>query len=62
MKILISESEIKKRVKALGERITADYKGKKPIFIGILNGCYVFMADLLRCIDQQVEVDFLACL
>jgi hypoxanthine phosphoribosyltransferase len=58
MKILISESEIKKRVKALGERITADYKGKKPIFIGILNGCYVFMADLLREVELDAEVDF----
>ena len=58
MKILISESEIKKRVKALGKKITADYKDKKPIFIGILNGCYVFMADLLREVELDAEVDF----
>jgi len=58
MKLLISESEIKKRVKALANKINEDYKGKKPIFVGILNGCYVFMADLLREIDLDIEVDF----
>ena len=58
MKLLISESEIKKRVKLLAKKINEDYKGKNPIFIGILNGCYVFMADLLREIELDVEVDF----
>ena len=58
MKLLISESEIKKRVKTLANKINEDYKGKKPIFIGILNGCYVFMADLLREINLDIEVDF----
>jgi len=58
MKLLISESEIKKRVKTLANKINKDYKGKKPIFVGILNGCYVFMADLLREIDLDIEVDF----
>ena len=58
MKLLISESEIKKRVKNLANKINEDYKGKKPVFVGILNGCYVFMADLLREINLDVEVDF----
>ena len=58
MKLLISESEIKKRVKLLANKINEDYKGRNPIFIGILNGCYVFMADLLREIELDVEVDF----
>ena len=58
MKLLISESEIKKRVKVLANKINEDYKGKNPIFIGILNGCYVFMADLLREIELDVEIDF----
>ena len=57
MKLLISENEIKDRVETLGKKITKDYKGKKPIFIGILNGCYVFMADLLREVELDVEVD-----
>ena len=58
MKLLVSEEDIKKRVKELAEQITEDYKDKSPIFIGILNGCYVFMADLLREINLDVEVDF----
>ena len=58
MKLLVSDEDIKKRVKQLAEQITEDYKDKSPIFIGILNGCYVFMADLLREINLDVEVDF----
>jgi len=58
MKLLVSEEDIKKRVKELAKQITKDYRDKSPIFIGILNGCYVFMADLLREIDLNVEVDF----
>ena len=58
MKLLISESQIKKRIKVLANKINEDYEGKNPIFIGILNGCYVFMADLLREIELDVEVDF----
>ena len=59
MKLLISETEIKERVKILGKQITEDYKDKSPIFVGILNGCYVFMADLLREVRLDIEVDFL---
>ena len=58
MKLLLSESEIKKRVKELADTISDDYKDKSPIFIGILNGCYVFMADLLRELSIGVEIDF----
>ncbi|MBS58208.1 MAG: hypoxanthine phosphoribosyltransferase [Chloroflexi bacterium] len=58
MKLLLSESEIKKRVKELADKISKDYKNKTPIFVGILNGSYVFMADLLRELSIQVEVDF----
>ena len=58
MKLLLSESKIKKRVKELADTISNDYKDKSPIFIGILNGCYVFMADLLRELSIGVEIDF----
>ena len=58
MKLLIPENEIKDRVKTLGKKITKDYKTESPIFIGILNGCYVFMADLLREVSLDTEVDF----
>ena len=58
MKLLLSESDIKKRVKELADQISVDFKDKTPIFVGILNGSYVFMADLLRELNIQVEVDF----
>ena len=58
MKLLLSESDIKKRVKELADQISVDFKDKTPIFVGILNGYYVFMAELLRELSIQVEVDF----
>ena len=58
MKLLISKEDIKKRVKELANKISKDYKDKSPIFVGILNGCYVFMADLLREVSIDTEIDF----
>ena len=59
-KILISEEELKSRVSALGQEITAGYAGKSPVFIGVLKGCFIFMADLLRCVELPCELDFMA--
>ncbi len=58
--ILISEDQIQQKVKELGKQITRDYKGKDPILVGVLNGAVIFMADLMRCIDIPIEVDFMA--
>lgn len=54
----ISEERIKDRVQELAAQINADYKGKIPIFIGILNGSFIFLADLIREITVDCEVDF----
>jgi hypoxanthine phosphoribosyltransferase len=43
----------------LGAAITADYAGKNPLLIGVLKGCFVFLADLARAIDISCEVRFL---
>ena len=59
MDIIYSEGEIHKRVKELGAQITADYAGKSPLLIGVLKGCFVFLADLSRCIDLDCEIRFL---
>ena len=56
---LISERRIKTRVKQLAKQISKDYKGTVPVFIGILNGSFVFFADLIREITIECEVDFL---
>ncbi len=58
-KVLISEKEIQKRLQELGEQITRDFKGKTPILIGILNGSFIFLADLIRYINTDLEVDFI---
>lgn len=60
LEVLLSEEEIRTKVRELGEQITRDYQGKSPVFLGILKGCYVFMADLLKNIDLFCEMDFMA--
>ncbi len=56
---LISERRIRTRVKQLARQISKDYKGTVPVFIGILNGSFVFFADLIREVTIECEVDFL---
>ncbi len=56
---LFTEEQIQKRIKELGEEISKEYKGKVPVFIGILNGSFLFMSDLIKQIDLECEVDFL---
>jgi len=56
-KILITEEEIKSKVKELGEIITKDYQGKDLLVICILKGAMVFMADLVREIKLPLDID-----
>jgi len=57
--LYLSEEQIKNRVKELAALINEDYRGKVPIFIGILNGSFIFFSDLVREISLDCEVDFL---
>jgi hypoxanthine phosphoribosyltransferase len=57
---MITEEKIRKRVKELASQLERDYSDKNPIFIGILKGAFIFMADLIREISIPLEVDFLA--
>ena len=59
-KILIGEDEIKARVDEAGAKISRDFAGKDPIFVGVLKGCFIFMADLMRYVDIQCSMDFMA--
>lgn len=59
-KILYTQEELSRRVKELGEQITADYAGRQPMLISVLRGSYIFMADLTRAINLDVTVDFMA--
>ncbi|HEX3035026.1 MAG TPA: hypoxanthine phosphoribosyltransferase [Thermodesulfobacteriota bacterium] len=58
--ILITEEEIKKRVKELGRKISHDYRGKDTILVTVLRGGMVFVCDLMREISIPVTVDFLS--
>ena len=58
-RVLFSEEELKNAVKTLGKRINEDYKGKKPVFVGVLKGAFVFMSDLVRAADIDCEMDFM---
>lgn len=57
--LYISESDILKRVKELAETLNNDYKDKKPLFISILNGSFMFTSDLFKQITIEAEVCFI---
>lgn len=60
-KVLLTEDEIKNRVKELGKQITNDYKDcSNLLVIGILKGSFIFFSDLIREIDLPIEIDFMA--
>ncbi|GAB5410864.1 MAG: hypoxanthine phosphoribosyltransferase [Balneolaceae bacterium] len=57
--VFITREQIEARISLLGEQLDKDFEGKKPIFIGILNGAFVFLADLMRNVTIECEVDFM---
>ena len=57
-KTSIAEEQIKQRVKELGQQISQDMEGKNPLLIGVLNGSFMFAADLLREITIPCEISF----
>ncbi len=58
-RVYLTHEEIQQRIRQLGEQLSRDFKDKKPIFIGVLNGAYIFLADLMRYVTIPCEVDFL---
>ena len=64
MEVYYDENAIHDRVRLLGQQITADYgdfvrKGGRLVLVGVLNGAFVFMADLIREIPLEIETDFM---
>ena len=55
---MISEEEIKRRVKELAAQISKDMAGKNPLLLAVLNGSFVFAADLMREITIESEISF----
>jgi len=58
--VVVSAEAIAKRVKELGQRITADYADDPPLLVGVLKGAMTFMSDLCRVIELPVDLDFMA--
>ena len=56
--LLFSDKQIDKRIRELAEQISADYYGRHLVIVGILKGCFVFLADIIRSLDLDVTIDF----
>jgi hypoxanthine phosphoribosyltransferase len=56
---LIPQTAIQRRVRALAAELSRDYRGRSPLFLGVLKGAYVFLADLTRLMDEPPEIDFM---
>jgi len=57
--MLIPASDIQEKVREIGALINEDYRGKKPLLVGILRGAVVVLADLMRNVDLACEIDFM---
>ena len=58
--ILITEQQIRERIAQLGAQISEDYRGRELLAVGILKGSVPFMADLIRVIDNPLQMDFMS--
>ena len=58
--ILISAEEIEEKVSRMGRDISRDFEGKDPVFVGVLKGCFIFMADLMRHVSIPCTMDFMS--
>lgn len=59
-RVFFSGEELQARVREIGAQIAKDYEGKDPLFVGVLKGSFVFMADLMRSVDLYCDIDFMA--
>ncbi|MDR1942801.1 MAG: hypoxanthine phosphoribosyltransferase [Endomicrobium sp.] len=58
--VLISAEDIRKKVLEVGAQISRDYEGKNVLIIAVLNGSFIFCADLVRSLDLECKVDFIS--
>ncbi|UZR92468.1 hypoxanthine phosphoribosyltransferase [Chondrinema litorale] len=57
-KVYLDEEKIQSRLKEIGKQITEDYQGQELVVVGILNGAFMFLADLCRYVDLPLEISF----
>jgi hypoxanthine phosphoribosyltransferase len=60
VKVLIRHTAIHKRIDAMGRQITRDFHGEKVHLIGVLKGACIFLSDLVRAVDLETSIDFMA--
>ena len=60
LKVLLSREDIQRRVQELGDAIYDNFRDKDPMFVGVLNGCFIFMADLVRASQMKSELEFIS--
>ena len=60
LKVLVTEEELKTRIAELGEELYKRYEGHRPLFLGVLKGSFIFMADLMRASQLMCDVEFIA--
>jgi hypoxanthine phosphoribosyltransferase len=60
LEVMYSAEEIRARVAELGRQITTDYAGKELVLVGVLKGSVIFLSDLMREIDLNLKIDFMA--
>jgi hypoxanthine phosphoribosyltransferase len=59
-RVLFSEELLQRTVQRIGKQISEDYAGEKILLVTVLKGAFIFMADLVRAIKGDVEIDFMA--
>ena len=57
--VLVTEEQLRNRIKELGEQLSAEYAGKDPIFVGVLKGVVIFYSDMVRQITVPCQFDFI---
>jgi hypoxanthine phosphoribosyltransferase len=60
LKVMLRRTAIQKRVREIGGQITKDYRGQRVHLIGVLKGASIFLADLVRTVELEVSLDFMA--
>ncbi len=60
LRLLIPRDEIDGYVRSLAERLSEDYRGKSPLYLAVLKGAYIFLADLTRQLQEPPEIDFIS--
>lgn len=60
LKVLYSEEQIRTRIQEMGEELYQKFEGRNPLFLGVLKGSFIFMADIVRACQVKSDIEFIA--